>query len=679
MQSKGERKTLGVLPLIIAVVMVAAGALIVANNSVWSIMRADAEANAHSWGSFLFDDVPAIDDVIAGRVPLENAVAYMWGRNEFGTLKRFRVYDKTGIERMDSAQVDFRPIRETTSPNRNPTAAKVFAENESDFTFHDDVNEQIVDDKVVRGHTYTAHTLVPLIQGDKAIGVLEVISDETDNWKALRSKFEWAGIQIIGLVVLAFMLPGFLYMRRTGQLEFTTNRLRHTVEYDALTGTLNRSAFTSLLREQISGANAHGLSVAVHFIDLDRFKNINDALGHAVGDQLLAATAQRLRRVLGTRERLARLGADEFAIMQPFHPSATGVVEQFGHDIVHEMARAFFIDGSEIQIGATVGYAVSPKDGETVDEIIRAADIALAHAKSTARGEAEAFDPSMEAERQVRQHIEARLRHALAHHQFDINYQPLYNIDGKELRGFEALLRLKDEQGKPISPEIFIPIAEEMGLIGAIGHWVLEQSARTAREWSDDLIVSVNLSPLQFQTHDMPQVVKSVLEQTGLPAHRLELEVTEGVLIIDTDKVLTALREIKDLGVSIALDDFGTGYSSLAYLWSFPFDKLKVDKSFMTDLAVEGSKSREILATIVALGKVLDLKITAEGVETKEQIEVLRALDCDLVQGFLYGKPLDSDALASLLTDRVQKEAMERASQRLQHSVGKASVVRKLA
>ena len=203
---------------------------------------------------------------------------------------------------------------------------------------------------------------------------------------------------------------------------------------------------------------------------------------------------------------------------------------------------------------------------------------------------------------------------------------------------------------------------------------MLTQSARTAREWPDDLMVSVNLSPLQFQSHDMPDLVREVLEKTGLPPHRLELEVTEGVLITDTEKVLRELREIKNLGVSIALDDFGTGYSSLGYLWSFPFDKLKVDKSFMTDLAVQGSKSREILATIVALGKVLDLKITAEGVETEEQVKVLRDLECDLVQGFLWGRPLDADHLAALLAERIQKEAMERASQRLQRGTGKTSI-----
>ena len=669
MQSGSEKRTLGILPLIVAIMVVAVGAVFVGNNSIWSMLRADTEASAKSWGEYIVSRVPQIDRIMTGDEPMEIAAAYLWGRNEFGSLRRFRLYDQLGYERMDSSQADFRPLSSGGQLRRNFNAVSVFETGETSFDFVHDV----VDDNPV----YTARTLVPLVADEQPVGVLEVISDETHNWTSMRGQFVRTGFEIAGLVLLAFLLPGILYLRRTGQLEFAANRLRQTVEYDALTGTLNRAAFSAVLRSQINAANANGQLVAVHFIDLDRFKNVNDALGHGVGDQLLAATAQRLRRSLGTRERLARLGADEFAIMQPFYDSARDAVPQLGKDIVREMARPFLIEGNEIQIGASVGYAISPQDGETVDELVRAADIALAHAKESARGEAVAFDHGMEAERHKRQRIEARLRHALANQKFEIHYQPLYGVDGSVLRGFEALLRLKEEDGTPISPEVFVPIAEETGLIGAIGHWVLLQSARTAREWPDDLMVSVNLSPIQFQSHDIPSVVRDVLKQTGLPARRLELEITESVLIADTDKVLNALREIKDLGVSIALDDFGTGYSSLGYLWSFPFDKLKVDKSFMTDLADSSSKSREILATIVALGKVLDLKITAEGVETKEQAEVLRSLDCDLVQGFLFGRPLDQDALASLLSARVQKEAMERASQRLQRSVGKSSVAAK--
>ncbi len=666
MQTKAEKGTFGILPLIAAIVIVGIGAFFVSVDAQRSMMRADAEAQARAWSTFLFSRVPNIQHVVSGQQKLADAVTYMWGRNSYGTIEEFSVYDLNGIERIDSSRHDFRPPvpPELQAPNAN--ALKILAENTTYFS-----SEKETVDGAAK---FTAHTMVRLFHRGEAYGVLEVVSDETANWANLGDEIQRAGMQILGLVLLAFLLPGLLFLRRTGQLRFATNRLKHTVEYDSLTGTLNRSAFTALLHDKLVNTSPRGGEVAVHFVDLDRFKNINDTLGHAIGDQVLSATAQRLRRLLGTRERLARLGADEFAILQPFNPSSSEVVDQLGHDITREMARPFFIENTEIQIGATVGTAASPEDGTTVDELVRAADIALAHAKETSRGGVLAFNREMEAERQSRQRIETRLRHALAHQQFEIHYQPLYGIDGEMLRGFEALLRLSDDDGKPISPAVFIPVAEEVGLIGAVGQWVLTQSALAAREWPDDLMVSVNLSPLQFQSHDMPKLVREVLQKTGLPPKRLELEVTEGVLITDTEKVLRELREIKNLGVSIALDDFGTGYSSLGYLWSFPFDKLKVDKSFMTDLAVQGSKSREILATIVALGKVLDLKITAEGVETEEQVKVLRDLDCDLVQGFLWGRPLDADHLAALLAERVQKEAMERASKRLQRGLGKTAI-----
>ena len=670
MRSKSEKRTFGVLPLAIVIIVLTTGALFVGNNALWGMLQADTEAKAKSWGEYVVNRVPRLDRILDGSEPMEIAAAYLWGRSDTGTMQRFRIFDKNGYERIDSSQSDFRPLGDTSPATRNKIAARVLETDKTVFEF--------AELEVDGATTYTARTLLPLIKAGEKIGVLEVISDETTSWMSLQTQFRKVALEIAGLVLLAFLLPGILYLRRTGQLEFAANRLQHTADYDALTGTFNRAAFTGLLREQINATSAGGTMVAVHFIDLDRFKNVNDGLGHNVGDQVLSSTAQRLRRLLGTREQLARLGADEFAIMQPYHAQVPEAVDHLARDIAREMARPFYIDGAEIQMGASVGYACSPTHGTSVDDLMRAADIALAHAKETAGGGAVPFNPSMEAQRQHRQYIEARLRHALSHHQFEVHYQPLYGVDGEALRGFEALLRLKDDDGKPISPEIFIPIAEEIGLIGAIGQWVLTQSARTAREWPDDLVVSVNLSPIQFQSHDMPSVVKQVLKQTGLPARRLELEVTESVLITDTDKVLTALREIKALGVSVALDDFGTGYSSLGYLWSFPFDKLKVDKSFMTDLTVDGSKSREILATIVALGKVLDLKVTAEGVETKEQAEVLRSLDCDLVQGFLYGRPLDADALAALLSARVQSEAMERASQRLKRGGGKSSLAASL-
>lgn len=383
-------------------------------------------------------------------------------------------------------------------------------------------------------------------------------------------------------------------------------------------------------------------------------------MGHATGDELLKLAAQRLHRLTGTRERIARLGADEFAVCQPYYVNSPEVVVDLANDIVKEFAKPFELEGRKIEVGASVGYSHYPRDGETVADLMRTADIAIHQAKEKARGKAVAFDPSIESERQRRQAIAERMRAALREDDFGVCFQPQYESATRRLRGFEALLRLYAADGTPISPAEFIPIAEEVGLIGDIGAWVLRKSCLAARNWPDELTVSVNLSPVQFVSHDLRRQVEDALQRSGLPAHRLELEITESVLITDTDKVLTELRDLKALGVAVALDDFGTGFSSLSYLWRFPFDKLKVDKSFMADLAVEGSKSREILSTIIALGKVLGLKVTAEGVETEEQARVLRELDCDLVQGFLFGRPMHArDVAATVLRELAPRRATE--------------------
>jgi diguanylate cyclase (GGDEF)-like protein len=499
---------------------------------------------------------------------------------------------------------------------------------------------------------FYSEIMVPLELGSRTIGALQVRSDETETWPALFARFRNVLLQVVVLIAVAFAVPGFLYLRGSRQLDKAANSLRQSTQYDELTGCLNRATFTRIVEDLVESASARGLSVAVHFIDLDRFNDVNESRGHAVGDEVLRASAQRLRRLIGTRERIARLGADEFAVCQPYFINSPEVVPELANDVIRIMSEPFEIGTDDVQLGASVGYALFPRDGKTVAELMRAADIAIHKAKDGNRGTAVAFDPAMEAERQRRLTIEARMRTALVENEFDIHFQPLYEVATSRLCGFEALLRLKGSDGVPISPVEFIPIAEEVGLIGDIGLWVLRESCRMAKQWPGNLTVSVNLSPAQFADGGMARQVREVLEWSDLPPQRLELEVTESLLITDTEKMLNELTDIKALGVSIALDDFGTGYSSLSYLWRFPFDKLKVDKSFMTDLAVEGSKSREILSTIIALGKVLDLKVTAEGVETEQQARVLRELHCDLVQGYLFGRPMRAiDVAATVMAD----------------------------
>lgn len=627
-----RKKLLRITPLVLATIVVGLGAYFVGFSAISDMQRSHAEYVATSFARYLVADVGELEAMLMGRHTPEVVAAVLGAVKPIGTIYEFRIFDQNGVLRSDSRLFADGQIVGRDVDGRSDKALAVLKTGRADFSLREGDG--------TTSPLYYSDITVPLLDDGRAIGILSVLSDETETWPGLFGQFRNVLLQVLVLVAIAFSIPGFLYLRQTGRLAKTYRTLRLTTQYDELTGCLNRATFTRTVRDQIDGASDRNLAVAVHFIDIDRFKDVNESMGHAAGDELLKQAAQRLRKLVGTRERIARLGADEFAICQPYYVNSPQVVAELAAGIAKALARPFDIKGGKVASGASVGYSQFPRDGQTVDEVFHAADLALHNAKERARGKALAFDPSMESERQLRASIEARLRTALVNSEFEINFQPLYETATDRLKGFEALLRMTDNNGKPISPAEFIPIAESTGLIHDIGLWVLREACRMAKQWPSELSVAVNLSPAQFATGDMAAMIRDVLVWSEIDPKRLELEVTESVLITDTDKVLAELMAIKALGVSIALDDFGTGFSSLGYLWRFPFDKLKVDKSFMADIAVEGSKSREILSTIIALGKVLDLKVTAEGVETEQQALVLRDLHCDLVQGYFFARPM---------------------------------------
>ncbi len=627
----GRRVASRVVPLAFATAVVGLGAYFVGYSTISDMQRSHAEYVASSFGRYLVEEVGNLDAIVAGAHSAQVVAAVIGAVKPIGTVYDFRLFDKNSRLRADYARFKDGQVLHLADRVRNDVAANVLATSHVSFALREGDG--------VASPRYYSDITIPLVDGDKTIGTLSVLSDETETWPRLFDQFRSVLVQVALLVAAAFGIPGVLYLRKMRQLANAARSLRHSTQYDGLTGCLNRATFTRIVHDLVEGSQGKGLSVAVHVIDLDRFKDVNESHGHAAGDQLLKETALRLRRLMGTRERIARLGADEFAICQPYYVASPQVVAELADDIARAMAKPFELSGGKVLCGASVGYSYYGRDAHSVDALIQTADLALHNAKTRSRGKAVAFDPGMESQRQFRATIEQRLRTSLVNSEFEIVFQPVYETTTDRLRGFEALLRMTDNDGKPISPAEFIPIAESTGLIHDIGVWVLREASRIAKQWPEDLVVAVNLSPAQFAAGDMAAMVRDVLAWSGLAPHRLELEVTESVLITDTEVVLKELMAIKALGVSVALDDFGTGYSSLGYLWRFPFDKLKVDKSFMSDLTEEGSKSREILSTIIALAKVLDLKVTAEGVETEAQALVLRDLRCDLVQGFLFGRP----------------------------------------
>jgi diguanylate cyclase (GGDEF)-like protein len=626
------------LPLLLATLAVTVGGYFVGLSAIDGMQRAQAEYAAKSFGKYLVQQVPSLADIVATGQPVAAASAALATIKPISPMLEFRVYNDAGDLRVDSS-----PFAAGHLVDARTAAADLGARNVT--------STGRVSFALKRGDggylpaTYS-EVAVPLRDGDKLIGVLSVLSDETATWPELFAQFRSLIGQILLLILIAFGVPVALYVRKRAQFDTTRRHLWHSAQHDELTGLLNRQGFSRALVAQLDAAGDPGSPVAVHVIDLDRFQDVNDTAGHAMGDEVLCQVTHRINNLLGARERLGRLGADEFAILQPLYVDSTEAAGELARDVARALSHPFRVGGAPIQLGASVGYATSAAVGRDAAELLRAADVALHHAKSHFRGTAVAFSPAMEAARRNRHRIEARLRTALLNGEFDLHFQPVVELATGRLRGFETLLRLQDEEGQPIPPSDFIPVAEEVGLIAEIGIWVLREACRIARQWPDDLFVAVNLSPAQFAQFGMAGHVRDALDWSGLKPRRLELEVTESLLITDSDKVLRELNAIKALGTTLALDDFGTGYSSLSYLWRFPFDKLKVDRSFMADLTEPGPKSRESLSTIIALGRVLNLAITAEGVETEAQAAVLRKLDCDLVQGYLFGRPQPATEVA---------------------------------
>ena len=463
---------------------------------------------------------------------------------------------------------------------------------------------------------------------------------------------------LAGLELFLLLVVGLLFLRNLG----TSRRLaaqelaaRRELRHDALTGLLNRRAFFELLNERSGAARA---STTVLYVDLDGFKAINDTLGHFAGDNFLSQTAGIMRTVVGAQGELARLGGDEFAVLlrgdtriEPAKALAGALIAAIGR---HDFGQRHISP-----LGASIGIASSLQHGSG-SELVRRADIALYEAKRQGRGRALVFDVEMEKDTNYRNFMHREVRAGWLTRELSLAYQPIWSGDGRSLRGVEALMRWKHSVRGFVSPAEFIPLAEETGLIRELGAWALERACRDAIGW-DDIFVSVNLSPVQLRSPDIVREVEAILARTGLPPSRLVFEITEGVLIRQTDEALARITALRALGIRIALDDFGTGYSSLAYLKRFPIDKLKIDRSFVESLG-ETSEDAALLGSMIALGRALGMTVVAEGVETPAQHRVLTALGCGEVQGFLFSKPRPAGEIGAMLDHAATPPALRIAS-----------------
>ncbi len=423
-------------------------------------------------------------------------------------------------------------------------------------------------------------------------------------------------------------------------------RIAYMAHHDALTDLPNRVLFHEQLNELLARVR-HGESLAVYCLDLDHFKGVNDSLGHPMGDALLQAVAQRLRKCLRDSDLVARLGGDEFAVVQ-YPLGSPNEASKLAGMLIETVSKPYEVHGHEFVIGASIGIALAPGDGHEADGLLRNADIALYRAKAEGRGTAHFFEPEMDRRIQARRMLELDLRKAFANGEFELFYQPLISLNTNTVNGFEALLRWRHPERGLIAPGEFIPVAEEIGLIVPLGEWVLRTACTEAMRWPGELKVAVNLSPAQFRNRGVVNAVLTALAYSRLSADRLELEITETVLLGETDANLATLHQLREIGVRISMDDFGTGYSSLSYLRCFPFDKIKIDRSFVRELS-ERPDCVAIIRAVAGLGSSLGIATTAEGIETIEQLECVRAEGCTEVQGYLFSPPRPASELDDLM------------------------------
>ncbi len=578
----------------------------------------------------LLDEPNVVIDALT-RPGLAPQLSEVFDKSGYGhRILRYELYNAKGRLIFTSGQasiaLDDRPVDVTSNPQQDGSVVGLY------------------EGSTETGPAHFAVLRIPLNLDERVRGTLAIYLDQTDQASVLSGYFGLIATVTLILLGIGVATPVAFAWMRSQERQQAEEQVRYLQSHDALTGLANRRAFVESLGEAIVRMTRDNTHIAVVCLDIDKFKEINDASEHGGGDQVLREMATRIRGTLRERDIIARLGADEFAIAL-VDITNLGDVMAFMNRLVAALRLPFHVAGKEILTTTSVGIALAPADGDTASTVLRHATIALSRAKGDGGQRMCFFEESMDKALQRRRTVEHELRLALGREEFEVVYQPQYDLVTERQCGSEALIRWHHPVHGKIAPGHFISVAEETGLIVPIGEWVLRRACWDAVSWQDDLTVAVNLSPAQFRDSDIAETVAEILKETGLPARRLELEITENLLINDTEEVLSKLNRLREIGVAIAMDDFGTGYSSLSYLARFPFSKIKIDRQFIRNMTRDPAM-RAIVKTIIALGKSLDVTITAEGVETPEQADMLRKFGCRQVQGFLYGHPEAADTHA---------------------------------
>ncbi len=604
------------------------------------LLYQEATSTARSWARYIAESVRDLEEIAAGEQPSAASMAFFQATRKAGQVFRWMIFNQEGYSQLVA--------------DRDAIALVNLSEFSAEAARSVRLEQPIVDVKEGKSAdlpSFFGKAYVPVIVDGRAIAVVAAYVDQTEARDRFSNTFLIAAASLCLLTGLAFTIPAIAWYRGTKEKLQADRRIRFLAHHDALTELTNRPYLIEQLEKILAVLPMRGGGLAVHFIDLDRFKEVNDTLGHDGGDFLLMTAAERLRAVIRAGDVAARLGGDEFVVVQSGVADKTQA-EDFAQRIILALTAPIQFKAHEILATVSIGVALAPGDGSSSERLLKSADLALYKAKDDGRNCVRFFLPEMDTELEARIELERVIRNAVVHDRFVLHYQPLFEMSNRRLIGFEALIRLPAEDGTLIPPLVFIPVAEDLRLIDKIGEWVLREACRTAATWPEHLTVAVNLSPAQFLAGSVSGIVAAALKDTGLAAHRLELEITETLLLANTEAILAELQTLKAMGVAIVMDDFGTGYSSLSYLWRFPFDKIKIDRSFMQGFDGAGGDAETVVKTIIALGRELQVRVTVEGVETAKQAAFLDKANGDQAQGFFFGRPVPaSEVSAGILAD----------------------------
>ena len=626
--------------------MLIAGTLAAVKITTNYLLYQSATSAARSWAAFMAKSISDLGPIAAGELPSAASMSFFQWAQRSDQIFRYEIFNREGYSQLvaDHNQIVLLTLSQySTAAARAGTTGRPVVEAEEGTS--PDLP------------SFYARAYVPIMVDQAPVAVVAAYVDQTQERDRVHHAFLIAALSLSTLSALCFGVPAIALYRRTKEKQRGDRRIRFLARHDALTGLTNRARLVEKLEDAFTALPSRGDAFAVHLVDIDGFKEINDGFGHDGGDFLLKIVAERLGRVRNANDVLARLGGDEFVVIQS-HIDGREDVAAFADRLTAALIAPVPYKDTVITPTVSIGVALAPVHGSSAERLLKSADLALGKCKTDGRNCVRFFEPEMDAALVERLALERAIRKAVAEERFTLHYQPMVKISGRRLVGFEALVRLPAEDGSLIPPLAFIPVAEELRLTDKIGALVLREACRTAALWPKHLTVAVNLSPAQFAAGGVSRMVAAALAESGLEPRRLELEIVESLLLDNTGSVMSELQTLKAMGVAIVMDDFGTGYSSLSYLWRFPFDKIKIDRSFMQGFDSSRRDAETVVKTIIGLGRELNMRVTVEGVETAKQAVFLEKADGDQAQGFYFGRPIPAPEVATrILVDFQQQHA----------------------